>query len=129
MTTHSLTTERRRRAGRRAELWGRAAEDAAADWYAARGADVLARRARTAAGELDLVVRDGGMLVFVEVKARRSLAEACAAVDARRQASLADRAACWLADHCGRLDHESRFDVAAIDRGGRVAVLENALAA
>lgn len=52
---------------------GRRAEDAVATWLVAAGWTVLARRARTPAAELDIVCLDpSGVLVAVEVRARRS---------------------------------------------------------
>ena len=52
--------------------FGQAGEDRAAAWYRAHGYEVLARNWRCREGELDLVVRRGRTLVFVEVKARRT---------------------------------------------------------
>ena len=50
---------------------GRAGERAAARYLELGGCRILARNARTFGGELDLVVLDGGVLVFVEVKTLR----------------------------------------------------------
>lgn len=47
-------------------------EEYAAEHYGRLGFEVLARRHRTRFGELDLVVSDGGLLVFCEVKTRRA---------------------------------------------------------
>jgi putative endonuclease len=53
-----------------AGLWG---ERQAERWLANRGYRILGRRVRTGwREELDLVARDGEILVFVEVKTRRS---------------------------------------------------------
>ena len=78
---------------------GLRADAAAADWLTGRGWHVLARRWRSAYGEIDLIcVDDGGMFVAVEVKLRRSerAGTAAEAVDRRRlarlRASLADYA-------------------------------------
>ena len=49
------------------------AEAVAALFLQLKGYRVLARRVRTKAGEIDLVVRRGNVLVFVEVKARHTL--------------------------------------------------------
>ncbi len=54
----------------RTEL-GRRGEQAAAEYLCANGMVVLARNWRCRSGELDLVVRDGDTVVFVEVKTRR----------------------------------------------------------
>ncbi len=60
----------------RAERGGRRAEALAALWLQLKGWTILARRARTAVGEVDLVARRGRTLAFVEVKARATQGEA-----------------------------------------------------
>ena len=72
-----------------AEASGRAAEDEAARWLEAKGWTVLARRIRTRAGEIDLVMRDGATLVFVEVKYRRRAADLDTAIDEFRLSRVA----------------------------------------
>lgn len=64
----------------RAEGWGRRAETVAAWWLRLKGYRVLAQRVRTPVGEVDLVVRRGRCLVFVEVKARLDVASAAASL-------------------------------------------------
>ena len=68
---------------------GRAAEEAAARYLEARGWRILGRNVRVGRGELDLIVRRGPVLAFVEVKARRT--RTCGApedaVDAAQTAS------------------------------------------
>ena len=76
--------------------FGQAGEERAAAWYRARGYAVLARNWRCREGELDLVVRRGRVLVFVEVKARRTdrfgtPAEAVTPTKQRRLRTLASR--------------------------------------
>lgn len=56
-----------------AERRGRWAESLAALYLRAKGYQILARRARTPVGEVDIVARQGDTLVFVEVKLRRTL--------------------------------------------------------
>src|SRR2546430_2929858 len=51
---------------------GRDAEDAAARFLARAGLVVVERNVRFPLGELDLVCRDGGAWVFVEVKCRQA---------------------------------------------------------
>ncbi|TIW38304.1 MAG: YraN family protein, partial [Mesorhizobium sp.] len=55
------------------------------EWLAAlalmlKGYRILARRHRTRLGEIDLIARRGDLVLFVEVKARRSLMEAMEAI-------------------------------------------------
>ena len=77
----------------RAERGGRRAESLAALWLQMKGWRILARRARTPVGEVDLVARKGRMVAFVEVKARATAAEADFALDdyrLRRVAAAAE---------------------------------------
>jgi len=64
-----------------AERGGRRAERLAAWWLRLKGWRILAIRARTPVGEVDLVARRGRTLAFIEVKARASEAEAAIALD------------------------------------------------
>ena len=66
---------------RRAERGGRRAEALAALWLRFKGWRILAKRARTPVGEVDLVARRGRTLAFIEVKARASEADASLALD------------------------------------------------
>ena len=78
---------------------GLSAESRAAAYLIAKGYRILARRWRSPAGEIDIVARRRGTLVFVEVKARARLDDAAEAGDAaaapphrRRGRSVARRA-------------------------------------
>lgn len=100
---------------------GRCGEDLALSAYAALGYACLARRWRTRRGELDLVLRRGGVLVFCEVKTRRGLGfgrpeESVSAARLRRMRTVA-RA--FLAEHAPAGVREYRFDVAAVLVDGR----------
>lgn len=105
---------------------GAAGEDAAADWYRARGYEVVARNWRCRDGELDLIVRHGRTVVFCEVKARGStrFGAPVEAVTRTKQARLRRLAARWL-DEAPFRALELRFDVASVLEG-RVEVLEGA---
>jgi putative endonuclease len=81
---------------------------------------VLARRARTEAGELDMVAEREGLLAFVEVKARPSLAEAAFALSPRQRARLVAAAECWLAENPGHGAAGVRFDVLLVAADGAV---------
>jgi len=67
-----------------AERQGRRAESLAALWLRLKGWRVVGRRVRTPVGEVDLVVRRGRVVAFVEVKARRSADGADLALDRHR---------------------------------------------
>ncbi|MCB2047599.1 MAG: YraN family protein [Novosphingobium sp.] len=79
-----------------AEISGRAAENRAATWLEEKGWVILDRRRKTRRGEIDLVARDGGAIVFVEVKWRRSAEQLDLAIDEyrlRRVAAAAEAVA------------------------------------
>lgn len=103
---------------------GHAAEDQIASRYQMAGCDILARRWRGAAGEIDLIVRDGETIVFVEVKKAATLSDAAERLG-RRQMDRICLAAC---EYCG-LDADMRFDAALVDDLGRVELLHNAFGA
>lgn len=85
------------------------------------GCRVLARRYRWAGGEIDLVARQGALLLFVEVKTRRpgSAWRPAGAVDARKRARIVRTARHYLARH-GSGEATCRFDVIELwlDGGG-----------
>jgi putative endonuclease len=70
------------RSRRSREAAGRRAEWLAALWLLLKGYRLLARRVRTPGGEIDLIMRRGDALVFVEVKARATLDSGLAALHA-----------------------------------------------
>jgi putative endonuclease len=118
-----------RRRGALAHQAGRAAESAVASHYRRLGCPVLAERWRGRGGEIDLVARDGGELVFVEVKRSRSWALAAERVGPRQIARLFAAAAEYVAGEPAGQATPMRFDVALVDGSGRIEVIANALAA
>jgi len=105
---------------------GIAGEDAAAAWYRSHGYDVVDRNWRCRQGELDLVVRQGRLVVFCEVKSRTSDAFGAPveAITRDKQMRLRRLAARWIDDAAFR-PVEIRFDVASV-MDGAVDVLEGA---
>jgi putative endonuclease len=94
---------------------GRGAEDAAAAHLEARGLKLLARNYRCRFGEIDLVMRDGDTVVFVEVRARRSSAYggAAASITAAKREKLIAAARHYLS---GRSPLPAcRFDAVLIE--------------
>ena len=80
-----------------------------------RGYAILARGFRTRHGEIDIVARDGDVLVFVEVKTRasRRYGTALEAVTAGKQRRVAAMARSYLA-RAGWRQRPCRFDVVAV---------------
>ena len=106
-----------------------AAEAIAAAALTADGWDVLARRARTPAGEIDLVARRADMVAFVEVKARPTLSDAAYALTVRQRLRLLRAAAILLARNPDWAVGEVRFDVLLVDRAGSVRRIADAIRA
>jgi len=107
-------------------LNGLAAEDAAERWYVERGAEPVAKRWRSAAGEIDLILRDNGILVFVEVKMRKSVETAAYAISGRQWARITAAAEAYLAQNTLSLNTDLRFDAALLDRHGHIEIIQNA---
>lgn len=105
----------RARRGAAAHRGGVAAEAAACAALAAEGWTILARRARTPAGEIDIVAECRGLLAFIEVKRRPSLAGAAAALSPRQRARLLAAAEIMLAANPGWGAAGIRFDVMLVD--------------
>ena len=95
---------------------GKLGEDLACRELARQGYAVSARRYRSRFGEIDIVCQDGGTVVFVEVKARRTARRGTAAesISFRKRRRIGAMALDYLA-WTGRLNDRCRFDVVAID--------------
>jgi putative endonuclease len=91
-------------------------EDLACGELTRRGYAVLARRYRTRHGEIDIVARTMGTIVFVEVKARHGgrFGDPAEAVTLQKQQRLVSMAQDYLARH-GMLETRCRFDVVTVD--------------
>lgn len=98
---------------------GRRAEDLACRHLEAQGLRLLERNYRCRAGELDLVMLDGGTLVVVEVRSRSSSAHGVAAstVGPRKQQRFIRAARHLLLSRPDYRRLPARFDVVAIDPG------------
>ena len=109
---------------------GKLGEDLAVSELERRGYAITARRYRTPCGEIDIVAERGGVLVFVEVKARadEEFGTAAEAVTPWKQRRLTRMANDYLTRE-GITDRPCRFDVVTVmfDRGEpAIEVFENA---
>ena len=115
---------------------GRLGEAAAADWYLVAGYEVASRRWRCAEGEIDLVLRAAGLVVFCEVKTRSTSAFGSPgeSVTRAKQVRLRRLAARWLTEERGAGGSGSgsfvvggsrdlRFDVAEVTVRGAARTL------
>ena len=100
----------------RRQALGISGEDLACAELQRRGYAIVERRYRTRFGEIDIIAKDGGTLVFVEVKARmtQEFGGAAAAMTGWKQRRIARMAADYLA-RWHLIDCPCRFDVVAID--------------
>ncbi|ODS96902.1 MAG: YraN family protein [Lautropia sp. SCN 69-89] len=96
---------------------GDAAEERALAFLAERGLRLVARNVASRLGEIDLVMRDGDTLVFVEVRSRasRDFGGAAASVGPAKQRRLRREAQRYLNASFGDRWPACRFDVCALD--------------
>ena len=95
---------------------GDAAEMRARRWLENQGLRFIAANVHERCGEIDLIMREGTVTVFVEVRFRTSAAYggAAASVTRSKQTKLLQTARLWLARHNGSFDTvDCRFDVIA----------------
>jgi putative endonuclease len=93
---------------------GEAAEDLVADFLERQGLKIVERNYRCRFGEIDLVARSGELLVFVEVRARKSEAfgGAAGSITATKRRRIVAAARHFLATH--KVDRACRFDVVLV---------------
>jgi putative endonuclease len=104
---------------------GKEGEELALKFLKKNGYRIVERNYRCRYGEIDIIARDGAVLVFVEVKARASGAFGLPAesVDARKQRHIINASTEYLAKN-GLTDTPARFDVVSIEMGGGDASME-----
>ncbi len=107
---------------------GLAAEAAVERLYLSRGLTLLERRWRGPAGEIDLIFAEGDAVVFVEVKAAKTFAQAAERVTLRQANRIATSAMAYLDTRPMGSLTDMRMDVALVDRTGAVDIRENAFA-
>ena len=114
---------------------GRTGEDLALAHLRRLGYELVARSHRTRFGEIDLIVRGGGALVFVEVKTRRQSADGRGpweSLHPRKRRQVRAMAVAYLTESLDRPFNDSlRFDAVGviIDARGRLVRLDHLEAA
>lgn len=108
-------------------------ERIAARWLLRLGYTIEAHRFRSGHRDLDLIARQGDLVAFVEVKARRGTAfgDPVEAVQWRKRRELLRSAWVWI-DRFGRPEDAYRFDVIGVlltPAGPRVRHVEDAFGA
>lgn len=107
-----------------AHTLGKEAEALAEQFLIQNGYTIRCRNWRRQTGELDIVAEEADVIVFVEVKARRSnqYGEPVESVDARKQRQIAKTALLYLAEH-NLSNCNCRFDVVTVEYRSRVPYL------
>ena len=92
-------------------------ERQAAHWLQDQGLQLLARNFRAKTGEIDIIMRHGEHLVFLEVRARsnRAFNTAAGSVDRRKQQRIVRTAQLFLQRHPELAGLPCRFDVIAFE--------------
>ncbi len=103
-STNREERQRRYRAGLTAEF-------VAGLYLMARGYRVLERRCKTAAGEIDIVAVRGKRIAFVEVKRRKSIADAEASITRHQRERVRKAALVWIGARPRFQGHDVGFDL------------------
>lgn len=105
---------------------GAEAEQLAAQYLQRHGLTLIERNYRCRAGEIDLIMKDGSTLVFVEVRqrSREDFGGAAASIDGRKQYRLVLTAEHYLASLAGT--PPCRFDALLVNGKGEIDWLKNA---
>ena len=108
-----------------AERAGRKGEWRAAAWLKLKGWQVLAQRVKTPRGEIDLVVKRGGVVAFVEVKWRQRATDLDYAIDEYRLRRVAAAVECVACDYAPD-GEDIRIDVILLAPGALPRHIVNA---
>lgn len=109
-------------------LAGHAAEASVARLYEERGVTICARNWRGTVGEIDLIGRDGDVVVFVEVKQSKTHDLAASHLSPAQIARIFASVEEFVAGEPKGLLTDVRIDLALVDGQGCIDVLENAFA-
>ncbi len=108
------------------QIFGKQGEDVAERFLVNEGYKLVERNYRCAAGEVDLIVLDGRVIVFVEVKTRSGdrFGSPFEAVEWRKQRKMV-RAAQFFLSQKGLHQRDARFDVIGISWPGEEPTVEH----
>ncbi len=125
---HQAAREQRSQRGAMSHAAGMAAEGQIEADYVRRGFSPAHRRWRGKGGEIDLVMRSGDNVIFVEVKQSRSFDDALQSLTDRQVTRLYAAAEEFLASEPRGSLTDVRFDVALVRQSGEYRIIENAFA-
>jgi len=113
----------------RAERRGRTAELVAALFMMMKGYRPLAWRLKTARGEIDLIMKSGRRIVFVEVKTRAEIDLGLASITPLKAQRMFDAARLWIGRNARDLGADYRFDILVVSAYHWPRHIENAFGA
>lgn len=94
-------------------------------WLRLKGYGILESRFKTAVGEIDIIARQGKTLVFVEVKAHRSVTASLDSITPKQRRRIIKAARWFTSAHPTYATSSMRFDVMVVN-GLRVHHIKNA---
>lgn len=103
---------------------GLSAENIAVNYLIKKQWYILHKRFHNPFGEIDLIAKKENLLLFVEVKARKKMDDALAAISAQQQKRLFKAASYYLEYYHHEIENV-RFDLIAIDQLGQIEHFEN----
>lgn len=98
----------------RAWRWGKFAEKLAANYLRMKGYHILHHRYKSPVGEIDLIAKSRDAVIFVEVKARKTKAEAAESISPYQKRRITKAASFFLQQMKGETPQTVRFDVVLI---------------
>ncbi|MEI3280099.1 MAG: YraN family protein [Eubacterium ramulus] len=106
---------------------GTTQEQRVADWMQQRGFYIVEKNFRCKFGEIDLIAKKDGYLIFVEVKYRSNEQYGAPreAVDWRKRQRISNAAVFYLKRYGYSMEHPCRFDVAEVSQDS-IYLMENA---
>lgn len=95
---------------------GRLAEDAALSYLQKQGLKIISRNFRSPRGEIDLIMQDGDVIVFVEVRSRKDagVLNPLESIDETKQRKIVSTSEYFLQKKMKKLDYYCRFDVVTL---------------
>ncbi len=103
-----------RRTRQAAHIHGHRAETIAVWYMRLKGYRLIANRFKSAVGEIDLIMRKGRTLVFIEVKARSKVDDSMWAVTPQQSRRIASAASLFVCRHDVPSVEFQRFDIVAV---------------
>ena len=101
-------------------------EELVQQYYETLGFDIIAKRYKTKFGEIDLVVSNQKLVIFIEVKSRKEINANYELINKKQIARNCNAARIFLSDHQNFLGFDMRFDFALVVDGKVKEIIESA---